>query len=68
MLLVIFYIYILILKSIVIYIVINKQFIIVGNLKDMTNKMQLCRTIYYSIVPCLLNMLQAILSLIIRSY
>ena len=33
----------------------------------MTNKMQLCRIIYYSIVPWLLYMFQAILSLIIRS-
>jgi len=29
----------------------------------MTNKMQLCRTIYYSIVPWLLYMFRAILSL-----
>jgi len=29
--------------------------------------MQLCRTIYYSIVPWLFNMFRAILSLIIRS-
>jgi len=35
---------------------------------EMTNKMQLCRTIYYSIVPWLLNMFQAILSLIVRSF
>ena len=28
---------------------------------EMTNKMQLCRTIYYSIVPWLLNMFRAIL-------
>ena len=34
----------------------------------MTNKMQLCRTIYYSIAPLLLNMFQAMLSLIIRSF
>jgi len=34
---------------------------------EMTNKMQLCRTIYYSIVPCLLNMFRAMLSLIVRS-
>ena len=33
----------------------------------MTNKMQLCRIIYYSIVPWLLCMFRAILSLIIRS-
>ena len=33
----------------------------------LTNKMQLCRTIYYSIVPLLLYIFQAILSLIIRS-
>jgi hypothetical protein len=33
----------------------------------MTNEMQLCRTIYYSIVPWLFYMLRAILSLIIRS-
>jgi hypothetical protein len=38
------------------------------NLTEMTNKMQLCRTIYYSIVPWLLNMFRAILSLIIRSF
>jgi len=38
------------------------------NLIEMTNKMQLCRTIYYSIVPWLLNMFRAILSLIIRSF
>ena len=38
------------------------------NLTEMTNKMQLCRTIYYSIVPLLLNMFRAILSLIIRSF
>ena len=37
------------------------------NLIEMTNKMQLCRTVYYSIVPWLLNMFQAILTLIIRS-
>jgi len=35
---------------------------------EMTNKMQLCRIIYYSIVPWLLYMLPAILSLIIRSF
>jgi len=29
--------------------------------------MQLCKIIYYSIVPCLLYMFRAILSLIIRS-
>jgi len=34
----------------------------------MTNKIQLCRTIYYSIVPWLLDMFQAILLLIIRSF
>jgi len=33
----------------------------------MTNKMQLCKIIYYSIVPWLLYMFQAILSLIIKS-
>ena len=33
----------------------------------MTNKMQLCRIVYYSIVPWLLYMFRAILSLIIRS-
>jgi len=33
----------------------------------MTNKMQLCRILYYSIVPWLLCMFRAILSLIIRS-
>jgi len=33
----------------------------------MTNKMHLCRTIYYSIVPWLLYMFRAILSLIIWS-
>jgi hypothetical protein len=37
------------------------------NLKEMTNKMQLCRMIYYSIAPWLLYMFRAILSLIIRS-
>jgi len=35
------------------------------NLIEMTNKLQLCRTIYYSIVPWLLYMFRAILSLII---
>ena len=39
-----------------------------GNLIEMTNKMQLCRTVYYSIVPWPLNMFRAILSLIIRSF
>jgi hypothetical protein len=34
---------------------------------ERTNKMQLCRIIYYSIVPRLLYMFRAILSLIIRS-
>ena len=34
---------------------------------NMANKMQLCRIIYYSIVPWLLYMFRAILSLIIRS-
>jgi len=38
------------------------------NLIEMANKMQLCRTIYYSIVPLLLNMFRALLSLIIRSF
>ena len=38
------------------------------NLIEMTNKIQLCRIIYYSIVPCLLYMFRAILSLIIRSF
>jgi len=38
------------------------------NLIEMTNKLQLCRTVYYSIVPWLLNMYRAILSLIIRSF
>jgi len=33
------------------------------NLIEMTNKMQLCRKIYYSIVPWLLNMFRAIISL-----
>jgi len=33
------------------------------NLIEMTNKMQLFRTIYYSIVPWLLNMFRTILSL-----
>jgi hypothetical protein len=37
------------------------------NVIEMTNKMQLCRTVYYSNVPWLLNMFRAILSLIIRS-
>jgi hypothetical protein len=39
-----------------------------ANLTKMTNKMQLCRTIYYSIFPSLLNMFQPISSLIIRSF
>ena len=38
------------------------------SLIEMTNKMQLSRTIYYSIVPWPLNMFRAILSLIIRSF
>jgi hypothetical protein len=38
------------------------------NLIEITNKMQLCRTIYYFIVFCLLNMFRAILLLIIRSF
>jgi len=38
------------------------------NLIEMTNKMQLRRAIYYSIVPWLLNMFRVILSLIIRSF
>ena len=38
------------------------------SLREMTKKMQLCRTIYYSIVPWLLNMFRAMLSLIIRSF
>jgi hypothetical protein len=38
------------------------------NLIEMTNKMQICRTICYSIVPWLLNMFRAILPLIIRSF
>jgi hypothetical protein len=38
------------------------------NLIEITNKIQLCRTIYYSIFPWLLNMFRAILSLIIRSF
>jgi hypothetical protein len=33
----------------------------------MTNKVQLCRIIYYSLVPWLLYMFRKILSLIIRS-
>jgi len=37
------------------------------NLIEMTKKIQLCRTVYYSIVSWLLNMFRAILSLIIRS-
>jgi hypothetical protein len=37
------------------------------NLIAMTNNMQLCRIIYYSIVPWLIYMFRAILSLIIRS-
>jgi len=36
------------------------------NIIEMTNKMQLCRTIYYPVVPWLLNMFRVILSLIIR--
>jgi len=35
---------------------------------EMANKMQLCRAIYYSIVPWLLNMFRAMLYLIIRSF
>jgi len=35
------------------------------NLIEMTNKMQLWRTIYYSIVPWMVNMFRAILLLII---
>jgi hypothetical protein len=35
---------------------------------EMTNKMQLYWTVYYSIVPWPLNMFRAILSLIIRSF
>jgi len=38
------------------------------NLIEMTNKIQLCRIIYYSIVPWLFNMFRAILSLISRSF
>jgi len=34
----------------------------------MTSKIELCRTIYYSIFPWLLDMFRAILSLIIRSF
>jgi len=37
------------------------------NSYKMTNKMQLCRIIYYSLVPWLLYMFRAILSLISRS-
>ena len=37
------------------------------SLIKMTNKMQLCRIIYYSLVPWLLYMFRAMLSLIIRS-
>jgi len=37
------------------------------NLIEMTNKMQLCRTIYYSIVPWLLSMFRVILLPVIRS-
>ena len=40
---------------------------ILAILIKMTNKMQLCRIIYYSITPWLLYMFRAILSLIIRS-
>jgi len=38
------------------------------DLIEMTNKMQLCRTINYSIVPWRLNMFWAMLSFIIRSF
>jgi len=38
------------------------------NLIEMTNKMELCGKIYYSIVSWLLNMFRAILSLIIRNF
>ena len=38
------------------------------NFIEMNNKMQLCRIVYYSIVPWLLSMFRAILSLIIRSF
>jgi len=38
------------------------------SLVEITNKMQLCRKIYYSIFPWLFNMFRAILSLIIRSF
>jgi len=38
------------------------------NLIEMTNKMRLCRTNYYSSVSCRLNMFRAILSLIITSF
>jgi len=37
------------------------------NSYKMTNKMQTCRLIYYSIVPWLLCIFRVILSLIIRS-
>jgi len=40
----------------------------ITNLTEMTNKMQLCRTVYYSIVPWLLNMFRVILSIIIRGF
>jgi len=39
-----------------------------ANLIEMTNKLQLFRTIYYSIVPWLFNMFRMILSFIIRSF
>jgi len=42
--------------------------VLMSDLIEMTNKMQLCRAIYYSIVPWLLNMFRAILPLIIRSF
>jgi hypothetical protein len=38
------------------------------NLTEMTNMMQLYKTIYYFIVPWLLNIFRAILSLTIRSF
>jgi hypothetical protein len=38
------------------------------NLIELTNKMELFRTVYYSIVHWLLNMFRTILSLIIRSF
>jgi hypothetical protein len=47
------------------YVIAENDFVVI--LIKMTTKMKLCRIIYYSIVPWLLYMFRAILSLIIRS-